>query len=46
MRSRTSHIQTAEKKYLSQGPDPSYLVLEIDKLLPINNCDMTQNVII
>ena len=30
---------------LLKGPDPSYLVLKVGNILPINNCDMTQNVI-
>ena len=42
-----SHIQIAQDIFfhLLKGPDPSYLVLKFNNILPINNWDMAQNVI-
>ena len=47
MHSRMSHVQIAQDNFFTlKGPDPSYLVLNISNILPINNWDMAQNVIL
>ena len=45
--SRSLHVQIAQEIfiYLLKGSKPSYLVLKFSKILPINDWDMTQNVI-
>ena len=46
MHSRTSHIQTSQDIFnLLKGSDPSYHVLQLGNILPINNWYMAQNVI-
>ena len=47
MHSHMSHIQTAPDIFnLLKGPDPSYLVLKFGNVLPVNNSDVAQNVIL
>ena len=47
MRSRTSHIQTAQNIFIFfKGPNANYSMLKFGDNLSSSNCDMVQNVIL